>query len=418
MEILKKIIIRILALSLFLCIANFLYTNTQWKEDTLQHADLLDSIAVKQNNTDVLYLSSSSNYFRPPTDTTTTTISQYLNLNYPSLRINSIHKGYMHSGIFYSILENIPVASPIRTIIVSVNLRSFGAFWVYSDVESNYSAQQLLMQPNYPPLLKRFLLSLNYFDNKSKKERESQFLTSWSTDTLKSLRSDFPYKTVIDWDHAIAKSNKYKNYDGSINYKATAFACNIVKAFAFEINDNHPRVKDLDKIVELSKKRDWNLIFHILPEDIEKADKMIGPEIPFLLNQTKNFLIQRYSGENFDFINNLVLLDASHFYEKYPTEHYNASGKIKIAKKLAESLKKYHSSAFKVYDFHEELSTEFKQDNDSLKNISLNEQISKLIPVIKNDSVWYNNVIKKANQNNISIEKQLYQEAQWLIEKK
>lgn len=428
MEIIKKVIFRILALALFLFLANLLYTKTFWESDILKHADLLDSIAIKQNNTDVLYLSSSSNYFCPSTDTSKSTISEYLNLYFPKLRINSIHKGYMHSGVFFSVLENIPQDSPIETIIISINLRSFGAYWLYSEVESNYSAQKLMMEPNYPPLLKRFLLSLNHFDNKSKKERESQFLTSWTEDTLKSLRKEFPYKTVMDWDHAIAKSIKYKNEDGSINYEETGFACNIVKAFAFEINNNHPRIKDLDRIVELSKKRKWNLIFHILPEDFEKAERMIGSEIPFMLTQAKNIITDRFKEEDLQFVNNLDILNASFFYEKYPTEHYNSVGKRIIAQKLSNALSFFYPKEYTDLKWEPNLSISdsifnnaepiiLKSDSnlgvntDTTKNMAIESIISR----INSDSKWKKLIQEKAKKNNISYQKQVQLDAEWLF---
>lgn len=453
MEILKKILIRIVALGVFFILANYIYTKTFWKGDILEHADLLDSLAQFQNNTDVLYLSSSSNYFHPAEDKTNSTISGYISDYFPTLRLNAIHKGYMHSGVFYSILKNIPEDSPIETIIIAVNIRSFGAYWVYSDVETSYRAQQLMMNTKYPPLARRFLLALDYYDNKSKEERIEQYKTVWATDTLK-FSFPFDQKKVSEWDYAIAHSGKYKNEDGSVDVAKTGYACNLVKFFAYNIDTNHVRVKDFDKIVELAKKRNWKLMFHILPEDINRAYSMIGKEIPYLLNESANLIKNRY-GKQTSLFNNIGLLEEPFFYEDYPTEHYTSDGKKILAKELALQLKSIYPDEYKTtgwsykkanispnmilkeiksikenLDWVRAIEDKSKQQGRAIGEIyredavwALKQEVKKndseifkaMIAKIKSDSLWNQNIIENATKNNISYDEQIEADAIWLI---
>jgi hypothetical protein len=317
------------------------------------------------------------------------------------------------------------------------------------------------MNSDYPVLLRRLLLAFDYFDNKTDAEREIQFKTKWSLDTIKSLGPDFPYKTVIDWDKAIAKGTTFKKADNTLDYDKIGFACNIVKAFAFEIDTaSHPRIADLDAIVALAQDRNWELVFHILPEDFEKANSMVGKNVSKLLENNKNIIIDRYQkNKKIEVIDNLFLLDRSFFYESYPTEHYTSYGKYLIAETLAEYLKKNYSKQYQkletsskkrsnwsTHDINNKIAT-IKSDSlwyqhvikkaeeksisidsmlildaiwslkkDYINNLS--PEIKKTIKRIKNNPEWYQNIQKKAKKNNISINKQLEEDAKWVLSKK
>src|SRR3989339_962387 len=141
---LRYIIIRILVLAGVLLTLNYLYKYTLWPSDVHQHADLIDSISKYQMQSDVLFISSSSNYFYNKTDSNKITISTWLHKFYPSLRINAIHKGYLHAGVTESIMNYIDKDSPVKTIIVELNIRSLGSFWINSETEAAYSVQKLM----------------------------------------------------------------------------------------------------------------------------------------------------------------------------------------------------------------------------------------------------------------------------------
>ncbi len=390
-----------------LLLSNYIYKYTQWPKDRVEYADLLDSLDLVKNNTDILYLSSSSNYFYPKTDTSKKWISAYLNDFFPDKRINAIHKGYMHAGIFLSILKNIPENTPIETIVVSVNIRSLGAFWIYSDVETAYASQQLIMNQELPVLLRRFFLALGYYDNKTKEEREQQFLTAWENEVFTQTDASFPFKNVIEWDKAVAKSGKYTHPDGSWDMPKLEYACNLVKAFAFEVDSLNPRVQDFDKIVDYCKSRNWNLVFHILPEDVGNTRKLIGKELNHYISNTADYLFERYQSKGVNIVNNYNLLDNSYFYESYPTEHYSSYGKLQVAASIAQQLKQYYSESYK----------NIKIPVPNRNTNSLQAKIQEKIQIIKSDSVWFQNIKNKAVKNNISVDKQLELDAKWLIDK-
>lgn len=450
MKLFKKILIRLSVLVLILVLTELIYTKTYWIKDVHKHADLLDSIAKYEYNTDVLYLSSSSNYFHPHDDTSNTTISKYLNQFFPNLKINAIQKGYMHSGVFYSVLENIPEDAPIKTIILSVNIRSFGAYWLFSDVETAYSAEQLMLKPGMPHFLKKFLLSLDYYDDLSKEERVQQYLKAWKTDTLK-FPYFFDYKFVSDWDYALAHMDRFKNPDGSIDLKTTDYACNLIKFYGYNIDSNHIRIKDFDNIVELAKKRHWKLLFHILPVDMNNAYALVGKEIPFLLNESANYIYNRYLKQGY-IVNNLELLNERFFFEDYPTEHYIKEGKLIVAESIAQELKKiypqeYNDPNYKINVINitpKEISEEAykisqneawmraieqkseKQNRKSefilredaywaIKQRMIQEEITKMILNIKSDSIWLQSIKEKAKKNNLSENEQINLDAKWII---
>lgn len=401
----KNIAIKVLLLISLLFVINIVYKNTFFADDISRYADIQDSLNKIINCTDILYFGSSSNYFCPKNDSSKRKISDYVNLYFPKLKVNPIQKGYMHAGTFLSVIQNIPDNSPVKTIIISVNLRSFGAFWMFSEVETSYAQAKLLMNPIYPKVLSKFLLSLDAYDNKTKDERIKQFLHYWDIDTIE-LPDKSKKVTVNEWDKAIATSGRYKNKDGSVDYETIGFACNIIKAFAYNIDTTkHPRIKDLDEIVKLAKKKNWNLIFNILPEDVEKADRLVGTEIRAILKRNRDIILNRYSSQGVTVIDNLETLNADYFYEAYPTEHYSSAGKILVAKTIANKIKEWYPNEYKDVVF-----------NAISDNTYSYDYLQEKIEIIKNDSIWFKAIKEKAIKNNRTIDEQLILDGKWVID--
>ena len=342
MELIKKILIKILMLIVLLFAVNLTYEHTLWEVDRGKYADVLDSLNLIVDSTDVLYLASSSNYFHPITDTVGYTISGFIDEQFPNLKVNSVCKGYMHAGAFYSVLKNIPKNSPIKTIVVSVNMRSFGAYWVYSDSETAYSQMELMMNTDYPLIFRRLLLSLDYYDNKSKEEREQQFVTSFKKDTIHLPQFNIK-QNILDWDSTLSFTLKFVKTNRINDLNKNGFACNIVKAFAYNLDTiNNIRFKQFDNIVRIAKERGWNLIFNIIPDDIDKAEIMVGKEIPYILRHNADIFKEKY--KNVTIIDNLELLNAYYFYEDYPTEHYTTLGKQIVANSVAEVISEIYQN--------------------------------------------------------------------------
>ncbi len=383
MELFKKILIKIIMFIALLFAVNLTYKHTLWKFDRSKYADVLDSLNQIKDSTDILYISSSSNYFHPITDKVGYTVSGFIDKQFPQLRVNAINKGYMHAGAFYSVLENIPKSSPIKTVVVCVNMRSFGAFWLYSETETAYSQMELMMNTNYPLIFRRLLLSLDYYDNVSKKEREKQFKTAWRQDTL-----IFPkYKinaNIIELDSMCVCKGGYKTVKDEPDNDKLNFKCNIIKAFAYTLDTvNNIRFKQFDKIIDLAKKRNWNLVFNILPEDIDKATIMVGDVIPYILDKNVKIFIEKYKNSRALIIDNHRLSNGSCFYEKYPTEHYTTEGKKKLAGVVASELRKiYPDKKYKPIKYINELDTNkttFKYD--SLVYLDKNKRFSSMFKI-------------------------------------
>ena len=81
-----------------------------------------------------------------------------------------------------------------KAIVVTLNLRSFDAAWIHSKLETPLQESMVLAQPN-PNLINRFLLSLQAFDNKNEKQRETEMLYEWENTQL-MFPFPFKYKTT------------------------------------------------------------------------------------------------------------------------------------------------------------------------------------------------------------------------------
>ena len=380
MELIKKILIKLLMLAVLLFAVNLTYKHTLWKVDRSKYADVLDSLNNIKDSTDILYISSSSNYFHPITDKVGYTVSGFIDEQFPNLKVNAINKGYMHAGAFYSVLRNIPKKSPIKTVVVCVNMRSFGAFWLYSETETAYSQMELMCNNNYPLILRRFLLSLDYYDNVKKDEREKQFKTAWREDTLQIPEYDVN-TDIVDWDSTCVCKGGFVTIDGKPDNDKLNFKCNIIKAFAYTLDTvNNIRFKQFDNIIALAKKRNWNLVFNILPEDYDKAIIMVGDVIPYIIDKNVKLFIEKYKNSGVKIIDNHRLLSGSCFYEKYPTEHYTTEGKKKLASVLANKLREiYPEQKYSQLQYINELDTNktsFKFD--SITNLTKTNQFSKM----------------------------------------
>ncbi|HBX53462.1 MAG: hypothetical protein A2275_01940 [Bacteroidetes bacterium RIFOXYA12_FULL_35_11] len=403
---LRYIIIRILVLAGVLLTLNYLYKYTLWPSDVHQHADLIDSISKYQMQSDVLFISSSSNYFYNKTDSNKITISTWLHKFYPSLRINAIHKGYLHAGVTESIMNYIDKDSPVKTIIVELNIRSLGSFWINSETEAAYSVQKLMMNKQIPLIFRRFLLSLGYYDARTKEEREKIYLNEWKTDSI-YFNGKYPAKTVLDWEISLVNNLKIFTVEGTIEKDKTYFACNLVKMFALQIDTaTNVRIKNLDEIVRIAQKRNWNLVFVILPEDFDKVAKMVGEELAMLLDQTADILKKRYQKDGVIVVDNMKLLSSNYFYETYPTEHYVSSGKAYVAENIANALKPLYPDKFNPVTY--------KKPSSYLPS---EEQINKKIECIKNNSDWYQFILKKAADNKVHPDTMIKGDAIWELKK-
>ena len=120
-----------------------------------------------------------------------------------------------------------------------------------------------------------------------------------------------------------------------------AMACHYIKEFACTFDDNNPRIKDLDNIVKLCRKRGWQPVFNILAENVDQMDSLCGPDLLWLLERNAQYIIDRYEPQGVIVVNNLKEVRDSDFRDRdFPTEHYKQTGRLAIARNVAESIRR------------------------------------------------------------------------------
>ncbi len=347
MKNLKKIGLKILGFILLLVLCNYAYKITFWEQDLQTHSEIINDIRkVSNNHSEVVYLGESSNHTLGRKDTDKRKISEMIAAYYPTVKFGEICQNASHANMYYHFLNSISEESNVKTVIVTMNLRSFDANWIYSVLETPL-IKGIVMVKDYPPLVNRLLLSFRGYEIKTDHEREQQFLEEWKR---VKLRFPFPfrYETVREWDDSLAQKG-YLNKDGSRNQFLTELACNYVKIYAFQIDTKtNPRIKDFDAIVSLSKKRNWNLVFNLLGENMKTADSLVGKELVWLMKQNRDLLVKRYRKNGVLVVDNLEAVPATEFVDtNWTTEHYAQRGRRIIAKNVALALKKYYGKSFK-----------------------------------------------------------------------
>lgn len=332
------IITRLLALGLLLLLFAVVYKKFFWKADLEKYAEQLPEVWRKSDSCDVLYFAESSNATYADTDTNRMSISELFALHYPGKIVGAVNKGAVHAGVFLPLIKQIPDNSRVKTIIVTMNLRSFDAAWINSKLETALMKSNVMYQP-YHPFLNKVLMNFGYYDKKLEKERDELLLKTWRTEQL-----HFPFKakyhTVREWDDSFA-NGYYKKEDGSWDVPKISLACHYIKTYAFQIDTlTNPRIHDFDEIVKVAKQKDLRLVFNLLAENVEYADSLVGPELTYLIRQNRDLLVNRYHRNGVVVVDNLELVKGTMFMDQHwTTEHYFYEGRKQIADHLGSNIK-------------------------------------------------------------------------------
>lgn len=341
-----KIIYKTISLIAILIALNFIYQKWFFENDLQKHSDIVNSVRNIPNNADIIYIAESSNKTFREDDKDKRAISDFIGDYYPQLNLHDISNPATHSGIYKVLLASIPKENQVKTIIVTLNIRSFDASWIYSDLETPLQKSMVLLKEK-PPLYNRFLLSFKGYDIKTKKERKEQFLEKWIVDEFKPS-NEFQFKNVREWDDWLATKGAKKKENGEYDKENTELACHYVKTYAFQIDTmTNPRIQDFNDIVELAKERNWNLVFNLLGENIEKAKELVGDELVMMMNKNAELLVKYYHNKGVTVINNLNSVEDEQFIDQnWTTEHYAEKGRKIIARNTAFSLKKWYDKDF------------------------------------------------------------------------
>ena len=254
----RKLFLKVIVLILILVSINEIYHFTLFKTDLQRHCPMTMQLDVARENADVVYFAESSNYSYAESDSDKRSISEFTAQYFPGLKFIAIDTGAVHAGIYKKWLSYLGQKSKAQLIIVTLNLRSFNASWIHSELETALQKSIVLLE-NRPELVNRFFLSLKVFDNKNTKEREQDFLTRWKTDLIE-FPFPFKYKTVRQWDSTIG-TDGIKNEKGEWDIKKTDLTAHYVKSYAFTLRENNPRIQDFDEIVKWCKSSNKKLVF-------------------------------------------------------------------------------------------------------------------------------------------------------------
>lgn len=358
MSSLKPLLYKSLLLLLILISVNYIYKYLFLEADLQLHSPIINLVRnVVDEECTVIYLGESSNITTRENDLDKRPISDFISDYYPTIKFGTITKEASHAGIYYELLRNIPENAKVKTVIVTMNMRSFNANWLYSDLETPLQKSMVLLK-EYPPLVNRLLLSFRGYDIKTAKEREKQYQQSWKNDLL-TLPNPFPYKNVVEWDKGMAAKG-IRDSNGIIDETLTALACNYVKTYAFQIDvKKNQRINDFDKIVQLAKERNWKLVFNLMAENVERAQELVGDDLVYLMRENRDLLVNRYHKNGVVVVDNLENVpDIEYIDRNWTTEHYAENGRRIIAKNVAESIQPLLPKG----SFTTAKKTEFKND--------------------------------------------------------
>ena len=328
---------RVLALTALLVVLNFVYGKTLWFKDIDAHSDTLENLWPYQDSSDYLYFGESSNFYHEHIDSPKIRISDWVDRLIPKKKVGFVDNAGLVAGNYLHIMRHIPDDSKVEGLIVTMNLRSFGPTWIYSD-NFNYLHKANEMIKMRPKLFNRFLVALKAYENLSDEVRSQlkyeQGLTPYSFDF------ETPSKSLEDWNWDISHSGPHRFENGEWDHEKIGLACHHVKNFGFEIDlKSNPRIKEFDEIVQFAKERGFKLAFHILSENVEESKELVGDELIQIINHNVAILENRYNIENILVINNLTTVPEKEFRDRtFPTEHYSNTGKklcaIKVAKQI------------------------------------------------------------------------------------
>ena len=359
----KKLLIRIGMVFALLIVLNWVYSRWFLEKDLRKHSDIVvHAWDVVADSCRIIYLGESSNNTYGKEEANHRKISEFAADYFPAVKMGDLTKSAGHAQTYYYMLKQVPASSSVETVVVTMNLRSFGPIWIFSRLETALRKQLVLLE-DYPPLMNRFLLAFKAYPIRNDEEWDALAYEHRHKDRL-----DFPYEFEFDNNYAWDSANAWRGWhdsEGRYDPEITQLAGHYIKAYGFNITDDNPRVKDFDAIVDLCHKRGWNLVFNILAETVDKANVLVGKDLLFLMCRNRDYLMQRYDTlEGVAVVDNLDLVrDAEFIDQDWTTEHYYEYGRRQIADHLAQTLRQFYPN-----DFHDPDSLRFApQRGDSLQ---------------------------------------------------
>jgi len=136
-EIIRKILLKLVSLILLLVVINYIYKYFFYEQDLQHYSDVINLVRAVPNDADIIYIGESSNNSFRDDDIDKRPISALISDYFPDLKVYDITKPASHAGIYKILLQNIPGESRVKTIIVTLNMRSFNTVWIHSKLETS-----------------------------------------------------------------------------------------------------------------------------------------------------------------------------------------------------------------------------------------------------------------------------------------
>jgi hypothetical protein len=157
----------------------------------------------------------------------------------------------------------------------------------------------------------------------------------WTFDTLQSNEVKFPAPTIKTW----CALPKFVDESGRQNMELRTLADHYIKAYAFQIKEDNPRIAQFDEIIRICREKGITVVLNLLAENVERAEELLGDPLVYLMRKNRDFLKNRFEGEGVYVVDNLEKVSNKHFTDQnWTTEHYDQVGRQIIADQVADLL--------------------------------------------------------------------------------
>jgi hypothetical protein len=330
----RHISFKALAVIVTVWVSAYVYKKIYWVPELKDQGHMLFNLLEFQWHNDLLYMGESSNYWISPDDSDKRTISDMINDSIKGMRLSGLQVPAYHAGMFLPIVRLLDTTSRVKSLVITMNLRSFGQPWIYSTQENALMRTKCFYYPAHP-LYNRMAATLQYYDNPSPDKQDKKMLHCFEFDTLK-VNFNLAHNTIKRW----CEQEKFPLPGGGEDFPKRVLADHYIKAYAFQIDTNtNVRIKDFDEIVKACREKKIKLYYNILSENVQWADSLVGKELVYFMRANTALLVDRYSRMGVIMINNLEAVPGESFGEKtWTTEHYDQKGRLIVAGNVSKAI--------------------------------------------------------------------------------
>jgi len=312
--------LKIIALLVIVLVSGLIHRVFIYPKIAKQEAWLIDLTHRRiGHHASVVYFSASPNSAVAPDDTLQKTIHQFASEALP-FSITAIDTGALHAGIFLKILERIPPTKLPKLVVVDLNIRSFGANWLHSNLE-NALQRNFVYWNKRPSVLNHFLAATKWYDYRSPAEhiRAIEY-----EEKFEKLPFPFPQSSIKHWVNNLAADKPNREQ-----------AATFIRHFGFLIKPGNDQLNNYQQLIQWSKQHGVKLIFLMLPENIEGMKEVVGEELSDLVSLNAKFLNHYFRKQGQVVIDLHNALGKEQFFEQFPTEHYRSAGRKMVGEAIA-----------------------------------------------------------------------------------